>query len=78
MKISLIGVIQRWFADMARGKVCVLVTSGGRFNKRRRSLALAGPTNFAKNSRGALIRDRVLIQENTVYIFTHYVCDWII
>ena len=35
-----------------RGKVCVLVTSGGRFNIRRRSLALAGPQISAKNRRG--------------------------
>ena len=39
------GGFQLWFADTARGKVCdlVLVTSGGRFNIRRRSVALAGP-----------------------------------
>ena len=37
------GGIQHWFADTARGKVCVVVTSGGRFNVRRQSLALAGP-----------------------------------
>ena len=58
------GGIQRWFADTTRGKVCVLVTSGGRFNIRRRSLALAGPPISAY----ALIRDCALIQENTVTI----------
>ena len=31
---------------------CVLVTSGGRFNIRRRSLALAGPPISAKNRGG--------------------------
>ena len=43
------GGIPRLFADTARGKVCVLVTSGGIFNIRRRSLALAGPQISAKN-----------------------------
>ena len=58
-----------WFADTARGKLCVLVTSGGRFNIRRRPLALAGPPISAKNRGFALIRDRVLNQANTVSIF---------
>ena len=38
----------------ARGKVCdlVWVTSGGKFNMRRRSLVLAGPPKSAKTRRG--------------------------
>ena len=47
-----------WFEDTAKGKACVLVTSGGRFNIRRQSLALAGPPISTKN--------RGFIQENTV------------
>ena len=48
-----------------------MVTSGGRFNIRRQSLALAGPPISAKNRGGggggcALIWNRALIQENTV------------
>ena len=44
---------------MARGKICdlVWVTSGGKFNMRRQSLALAGPLKTAKNrGGGALIQ----------------------
>ena len=43
-----------------------LVTSGGRFNIRRRPLALAGPPTSAKNRGDALFLDRVLNQANTV------------
>ena len=46
----------------------VLVTSGGRLNIRRRSLALAGPPISAKNRGDALIRDRALNRPNTVHL----------
>ena len=53
---SVKGLLKWWnsalVADTARGKVCVLVTSGGRFNIRRRSLALAGPPISANNRGG--------------------------
>ena len=54
-----------WFADTATGKVCdlVLVTFEGRFNIRRRCLALAGPPKIGG---GALIPDVALNQANTV------------
>ena len=53
---------------MARGKVCdlVLVTSGGRFNIRRRSLALAGPPISAINRGDALIWDHALEWANAL------------
>ena len=60
------------FPDKARGKVCdlVWVTSGGKFNMRRRSLALAGHPKSAKNrGGGALIQDSVLNRANTVLCF---------
>ena len=47
----------------------VWVTSGGKFNMRRQSLALAGPPKSAKEKGGggvALIQDSALNRANTV------------
>ena len=60
----------------ARGKVCdlVWVTSGWKFNMRRRSLALAGPPKSAKN-RGVLIQDSAINRANTVYSESYFRCS---
>ena len=64
--------------NKARGKVCdsVWVTSGVKFNMRRRSVVLAGPRKSAKNrgvGGGALIQDSVLNRAN---VFGHYEHQW--
>ena len=49
-----------------RKRIYALVTSGGIFNIRRQSFALAVPPITAKNRGDALILDRALNQANTV------------
>ena len=69
-----IAGIQRWFADMARGKVCnfaFLTSSGGKFYEFFVTFALVIHPLTVKNRPCALIRSCALNRKNTVsYTYT--------